>query len=160
MTFRPFPWLLFSSSFLEFAKAFLYLRLGYVPKVPSSLPWPVMLQAFCPPPFWDPDQEKLQALDMYVQRAVLWRKTDQLFICFGPPKEGLPATKQTISRWIVDAISLAYESSDLPSSLGVRAHSTRWRPPSHSFPGCPSTISAMLQAGPLRLHLSGSITLT
>ncbi|KAL0162260.1 hypothetical protein M9458_041656, partial [Cirrhinus mrigala] len=32
---------------------------------------------------------------------------------------------QTLSRWIVDAISLAYESSDLPSPLGVKAHSTR-----------------------------------
>ncbi len=38
-------------------------------------------------------------------------------------KKGLPATKQTLSRWIVDAISIAYDCSDLP--LGVKAHSTR-----------------------------------
>ena len=42
-------------SYLDFApglaKAFLYPRAGYVPKVPSSAPRPVMLQAFCPPPF-------------------------------------------------------------------------------------------------------------
>ncbi len=41
-------------SFLDFApglaKAFLYPRAGYVPKVPSSVPRPVVLQAFCPPP--------------------------------------------------------------------------------------------------------------
>ncbi len=40
------------------AKAFLYPRVGYVPKVPSSVPRPVVLQAFCPPPFREPDQEK------------------------------------------------------------------------------------------------------
>ncbi len=40
-------------------------------------------------------------------------------------KRGLPASKQTLSRWIVDAIYIAYESSDLPSLLGVKAHSTR-----------------------------------
>ncbi|KAL0176407.1 hypothetical protein M9458_028737, partial [Cirrhinus mrigala] len=66
-------------SFLEFApglsKAFLYPRTGYVPKVPSSTSRPVVLQAFCPPPFRDPDQQKLncmcpvRALDTYVHRA-------------------------------------------------------------------------------------------
>ncbi|KAI2647030.1 Acylphosphatase [Labeo rohita] len=39
--------------------------------------------------------------------------------------KGRPATKQTISRWIVDAISTSYESSDRPSPMGLRAHSTR-----------------------------------
>ncbi len=46
-------------------------------------------------------------------------------MCYGPPERGLPATKQTLTRWRVDAISIAYESSDLPSPLGVKAHSTR-----------------------------------
>ncbi len=69
-------------SFLDFApglaKAFLYPRAGYVPKVPSSVPRPVVLQAFCPPPFREPDQEKLncmcpvRALDAYVHRTALW----------------------------------------------------------------------------------------
>ncbi len=135
-------------SFLDFApglsKAFLYPRAGYVPKVPSSVPWPVVLQvlevllAFCPPPFREPDQEKLncmcpvQALDAYVHRTVLWRKTDQLLVCYGPPKKGLPASKQTLSR-IVDAIIVAYESSDLLSPLGVKAHSTRGMAASKAF---------------------------
>ncbi|KAL0148327.1 hypothetical protein M9458_056389 [Cirrhinus mrigala] len=130
-------------SFLEFApglsKAFLYPRSGYVPKVPSSTPRPVVLQAFCPPPFRDPDQQKLncmcpvRALDTYVHRAARWRKSDQLFVCYGPPKKGLPASKQTLSRWIVDAICSAYESSDLPSPLGVKAHSTRSMAASKAF---------------------------
>ncbi|KAI2647883.1 DNA-directed RNA polymerase subunit B' [Labeo rohita] len=122
-------------SFLDFAaglaKAFLHLRPGYIPKVPSSAPRPVVLQAFCPPPFWEPDQQKLncvfpvQALDTYVRRAAMWRKSDQLFICYGPAKQGFPATKQTLSCWIVDAITCAYESSGLPPPLGVKAHSTQ-----------------------------------
>ncbi len=130
-------------SFLDFApglaKAFLYPRAGYVPKVPSSVPRPVVLQAFCPPPFREPDQEKLncmcpvRALDAYVHRTALWRKTDQLLVCYGPPKKGLPAAKQTLSRWIVDAIIVAYESSDLPSPLGVKAHSTRGMAASKAF---------------------------
>ncbi len=48
-----------------------------------------------------------------------------MLVCYGPPKRGISATKQTLSRWIVDAISIAYVSSDLPSHLGVKAHSTR-----------------------------------
>ncbi|KAI2655442.1 ORF V: Enzymatic polyprotein [Labeo rohita] len=122
-------------SFLDFApglaKAFLHPRPGYIPKVPSSAPRPVVLQAFCPPPFREPDQQKLncmcpvRALDTYVHRAAMWRKSDQLFVCYGPAKRGFPATKQTLSRWIVDAISCAYESSGLPPPLGVKAHSTR-----------------------------------
>ncbi|KAI2653767.1 Transposon Ty3-G Gag-Pol polyprotein [Labeo rohita] len=122
-------------SYLEFSpgniNAFLYPRPGYVPKVPTHPPQPVVLQAFCPPPFREPDQQKLncmcpvRALDAYVHRAALWRKSEQLFVCYGPPKKGSPASKETLSRWIVDAISTAYESSDLPSPLGVKAHSTR-----------------------------------
>ncbi|KAL0147310.1 hypothetical protein M9458_057385 [Cirrhinus mrigala] len=130
-------------SFLDFApglsKAFLHPRTGYVPKVPSSAPRPVVLQAFCPPPFREPDQQKLncmcpvRALDAYVHRVAPWRRSDQLFICFGPQRRGLPASKQTISRWIVEAILLAYESSGLPPPLGVKAHSTRSMAASKSF---------------------------
>ncbi|KAL0168374.1 hypothetical protein M9458_036596, partial [Cirrhinus mrigala] len=53
-------------SFLDFApglaKAFLYPNSGYVPKVPSSTPRPVVLQAFYPPPFREPDQQKLNCM--------------------------------------------------------------------------------------------------
>ncbi len=55
----------------------------------------------------------------------MWSKSDQLFVCYGPSKRGLPTTKQTLSRWIVDAITMSYESSGLPSPLGVKAHSTQ-----------------------------------
>ncbi len=115
-------------SFLDFApglaKAFLYPRAGYVPKVPSSVPRPVVLQAFCPPPFREPDQKRLNcmcpvlALDVYFHRTALWRKTDQLLVCYGPPKKGLPASKQTLSRWIVDAI-IVYSFFPSAASLTI-----------------------------------------
>ncbi len=67
----------------------------------------------------------VRALDAYVHRAALWRRADQLLVCYSPPKKGLPASNRTLSQWIVDAITVAYESSDLPSPLGVKAHTTR-----------------------------------
>ncbi len=46
------------------AKAFLFLRTGYVPKVPSSAPQPIVLQACCAHTFWELDQ---QSTIVYVQ---------------------------------------------------------------------------------------------
>ncbi|XDV19881.1 hypothetical protein PO909_025279 [Leuciscus waleckii] len=113
-------------SCLEFApgmvKAFLHPRPGYRP---------IVLQAFCPPPFQNADQEAnnllcpVRALDAYVHRAALWRKSDQLFVCFGSPNKGGPVSKQRMSKWVVEAISLAYEAAGQPSPLAVRSHSTR-----------------------------------
>ncbi len=81
-------------------KAFLHPRPGYVPKVPANVVRSIMLQAFCPPPFQNADQERrnllcpVRALDAYVHRAALWRKNEQLFVCFGPHNKGSPASKQ------------------------------------------------------------------
>ena len=51
---------------LEFApgmaRVFLYPKPGYVPKVPSAPSQPVVLQAFCPPPFAAPEQERQNRL--------------------------------------------------------------------------------------------------
>ncbi|XDV42419.1 hypothetical protein PO909_011085 [Leuciscus waleckii] len=122
-------------SCLEFApgmvKAFLHPRPGYIPKVPTNVVRPLVLQAFCPPPFQNADQEAnnllcpVRALDAYVHRAALWRKSDQLFVCFGSPNKGGPVSKQRMSKWVVEAISLAYEAAGQPSPLAVRSHSTR-----------------------------------
>ncbi len=49
-------------SCLEFAPgmvtAFLHARPGYVPKFPASVARLILLQAFCPPPFQNADQER------------------------------------------------------------------------------------------------------
>jgi len=120
-------------SCLEFSpgmvKAFLHPRSGYGPKVPTNVAKPTVLQASCPSPFMSSDQEKLNllgpvwALDAHVHRAALWRRSEQLFVCFRPPKKGCPASKQRMSKWVVEALSLAYKSADQPSPMAVRAHS-------------------------------------
>ncbi len=73
--------LLFAPSCLEFApgmvNAFLHPRPGYVPKVPTNVVRSIMLQAFCPTPFQNVDQERhnllspVRALNAYVHRAAL-----------------------------------------------------------------------------------------
>ena len=120
---------------LEFApgnvKAILRPTPGYVPKVPSNAVRSVVLQAFHPPPHVTADEGRLhllcpvRALRIYLERSAQWRKSDQLLVCFGPPRKGLPAAKQTISNWIVQAIATAYQVRNLPSPIAVRAHSTR-----------------------------------
>ncbi len=80
------------------AEVFLYPHVGYVSKVPHVIPQPVVLQAFSLPPFGEPYQQKLncmcpvRALDAYVHRTALWRRVDQLLVCYAPPKRGLPAS--------------------------------------------------------------------
>ena len=93
--------------------------------LPSSLPGVRPEEANCMYP--------ARALDTYVHRAALWRKTDQLLVCYGPPKRGSPASKQTLSRWIVEAINVSYESSGPPPLLGAKAHSTRGMAASKAF---------------------------
>ncbi len=83
-----------------------------------------------PPPFQNADQERhnllypVWALDAYVHRAALWHKDEQLFVCFGPLNKGSPASKQRMSKWMVE-VSLAYESAGQSSPMAVRSHSTR-----------------------------------
>ncbi len=60
-----------------------------------------------------------------IQKSSHWRRSEQWLMCFGSPKKGLPASKQTISNWIIQAITLAYQVRGLPSPVALRAHSTR-----------------------------------
>ncbi len=106
---------------------------GYIPKVLSTSfrSQVVTLHSFHPPPFASSEDERLhllcpvRALKLYVDRSKVWRKSPQLLICFGAGRRGLATSKQRISHWVRDAISLAYEARNLPSPLSLRAHSTR-----------------------------------
>ncbi len=75
----------------------------------------------------------VRALRTYVDRTAQWRGSDQLFVCFGGKSKGFAVTKQQMSQWIVEAISLAYEARGLTSPLGLRAHSTRAVASSQAF---------------------------
>ncbi|KAI2661294.1 putative aspartoacylase [Labeo rohita] len=102
---------------------------SYVPKVPTT-PFRdqvVNLQAL-PPEEADPALALLcpvRALRIYVDRTRSFRRSEQLFVCFGGQQKGNAVSKQRLAHWVVDAISLAYESQGEPCPLGVRAHSTR-----------------------------------
>ncbi len=67
----------------------------------------------------------VKRLRPYMDHSSQWSKSIQLLVCFGSVRKGLAASKHTISHWVRDAISLAYEVCNLPSPLDIRAHSTR-----------------------------------
>ncbi len=107
------------------SKVILKPRLGYVHKVLST-PFRaqvIELSAFSPPAG---SQESLlcpvRALKIYIERSASYRKSEQLFVGFGNRAKGGPVTKQRISRWLVDAITLAYSSVGSRCPIGVRAH--------------------------------------
>ncbi len=119
----------------DLVKVTLRPRPGYIPKVLSTSfrSQVVTLHFFHPPPFALSEDEKLhmlcpvRALKLYVDHSKVWRKSSQLLVCFGAGRRGLATSKQRISHWARDAISLAYEVRSLPSPLSRRAHSTRGR---------------------------------
>ncbi len=118
---------------LGLVKVTLRPRPGYIPKVLSTSfrSQVVTLHSFHPPPFASSEDERLhmlcpvRALKLYVDRSKVWRKSPQLLICFGAGRRRLATSKQRISHWVRDDISLAYEARELPSPLSLRAHSTR-----------------------------------
>ncbi len=67
----------------------------------------------------------VRALHIYVDRTQSFRSSEQLFVCYGGQQKGKAVSKQRLSHWIVDAITLTYQSQGEPCPLGVRAHSTR-----------------------------------
>ena len=122
-----------SASCLEFgpndSKVILRPRHGYVPKVLST-PFRAQVISLSALPSSEEDSDSLmlcpvRALRIYLERSASFRQSEQLFVCFGGRSKGLPVTKTTLSRWIVDAIALAYTSLGLSCPIGVRAHSTR-----------------------------------
>ena len=103
---------------------------AFVPKNPQAPITPTELAAFHPPPFASEEDRRLhclcpvRALRLYVQRTAAPDRPCQLFVSLGP-KSGKAVAKSTLSRWIVDAIRLAYTSRGAAVPDGLRAHSTR-----------------------------------
>ncbi len=122
-----------SPACLEFgpndSKVVLKPRHGYVPKVLST-PFRAQVITLSALPPSEEDQElsllcPVRALRIYFERSAPFRHTEQLFVSFGNRTKGHPVTKQRLSKWIVDAVMLAYSSLGLQCPIGVRAHSTR-----------------------------------
>ncbi|XP_056091163.1 uncharacterized protein LOC130070700 [Rhinichthys klamathensis goyatoka] len=89
------------------------------------------LSAFHPPPFTSLEDQRLnalcpvRALQAYMTRTNAFRKSDQLFVSWAPPHRGSPISKQRLSHWVVDAVTMAYEAKGVQPPRGIRAHSTR-----------------------------------
>ncbi|KAL0194781.1 hypothetical protein M9458_008353, partial [Cirrhinus mrigala] len=104
-------------------------RPGYVPKVPTT-PFHdqvVNLQAL-PLEEADPASALLcpvRALRIYVDCPRHFRRTEQLFVCFGGQQKGNAVSKQRLAHWVAYAISLSYQNQGEPCPLGVCAHFTR-----------------------------------
>ncbi len=122
-----------SPACLEFgpndSKVILKPRHGYVPKVLST-PFRAQVITLSALPPSEEDRElsllcPVRALRIYFERSAPFRRTEQLFVSFGNRSKGHPVTKQRLSKWIVDAVMLAYSSLGLQCPIGVRAHSTR-----------------------------------
>lgn len=64
------------------------------------------------------------ALYVYMSRTESVRLCDELFICFPGLVWGKALSKQRLSHWILEAISLAYDSKDVPLPQGISAYST------------------------------------
>ena len=103
----------------------------FMPKTRVVNQSPVELTAFHPPPFNSAEDEKLnclcpvRALRVYCQKTAAERVTNQLFVSFSRCRQRKAVARPTLSRWLVDAIKLAYTSSGFEVPAGLRAHSTR-----------------------------------
>ena len=94
---------------------------------------PVRLEAFHPPPFLSDQDQHLHALcPVRILRHYLDRTKDirgsvsQLLVTHGPGRAaGSAASKTSISRWLVEAIRLAYSVKEVEAPAGLRAHSSR-----------------------------------
>ncbi|XP_069600610.1 uncharacterized protein [Ranitomeya imitator] len=105
---------------------------SYLPKVASIYhrSQEIILPSFFNTPV-TPEQHKLHTLDVrrailtYIERSQTWRQSRALLVSFQGRKKGHGVTKATISRWIREAICLAYTSKGEIPPVGIKAHSTR-----------------------------------
>lgn len=106
--------------------------ISFLPKVVTDfhLKQPIVLPTFFLSPS-SPLEKTLHSLDVrralayYVDRTKSFRTSQRLFVATHGPSRGQAVSSQTISKWLVRVIHLAYELSHTPLPDLVRAHSTR-----------------------------------
>ncbi|KAL0147528.1 hypothetical protein M9458_057156, partial [Cirrhinus mrigala] len=59
----------------------------------------------------------VRALRIYMERTQPFRRSEQLFVCYGGQQKGKAVSKQRISHWLVNAIRMAYLARGLPCPL-------------------------------------------
>ncbi|XP_057715912.1 uncharacterized protein LOC130931280 isoform X1 [Corythoichthys intestinalis] len=90
---------------------------------------PLRLARYRPPPGEGGGRQELlcpvRALRLYVDSTASFRRSSQLFVCYGARGRGSALSKQRLSHWVVDTISYSYQMACRPLPSGVRCHSTR-----------------------------------
>ena len=113
-------------------KVVLHPDVSFLPKVVSTfhINQPLVLPTLFPKPS-SPIEHLLHSLDVrralayYTLRTKDFRQSPKLFLCFYGCHKGAPASSQTLSRWLVSTISIAYETAGKTPPVGVKGHSTR-----------------------------------
>ncbi len=99
------------------------------PPRPLTIPTVQVISLSALPPEEEDRESSLvcpdRALRIYFERSASFGHIEQLFFNVGNRAKGHQVTNQRLSKWIVDAITLAYSSLGLQCPTGVRAHSTR-----------------------------------
>ncbi len=118
----------------ENAGVYLWPNPSFLPKVlrPGMINQVIELDAFlpdlsCSGTGWESSSLcPVRALHTYIKHTRPLRQSHkQLFVCFDKKCAGKPVSKQRLSHWIVDTISQAYSSQNLPVPGDLVAHSTR-----------------------------------
>ena len=120
--------------YLTFHKDKVVLRpdVRFLPKVVSNfhVNQDIILPTFFPSPT-SPLETTLHKLDVrralafYKDRTSAIRKSQQLFVCYGQQRQGMPVSTQRLSNWLVQCITLAYQVAKLDPPATVKGHSTR-----------------------------------
>ncbi|XP_041427576.1 uncharacterized protein LOC121402927 isoform X1 [Xenopus laevis] len=113
-------------------KVTLRTRENFIPKVATKFH---MSQDIVLPTFFEnpknEEENRLHNLDVvrclkrYIHKVSSFRKSENLLILFGGPRQGMGASKKVISAWIKECILMAYSSQTVPGPSSVKAHSTR-----------------------------------
>nr|XP_061814201.1 uncharacterized protein LOC133604909 [Nerophis lumbriciformis] len=109
----------------------LWPNVAFMPKVlaGSRCNRPLRLARYRPPPGEGGSRQELlcpvRALRLYVDSTASFRRSSQLFVCYGARGRGSALSKQRLSHWVVDTISYSYQMACRPLPSGVRCHSTR-----------------------------------
>ncbi|XP_057713573.1 uncharacterized protein LOC130929952 [Corythoichthys intestinalis] len=109
----------------------LWPNVVFMPKVLAGSPCnrPLRFARYRPPPGEGGSRPELlcpvRALRLYVDSTASFRRSSQLFVCYGARGRGSALSKQRLSHWVVDTISYSYQMACRPLPSGVRCHSTR-----------------------------------
>lgn len=133
---------------------------AFIPKVNTQFhrAQVIIIPSFCPDPKTSREREwhyldVRRALSFYIDRTKDLRKTDSLFVSFKTSSLGKLVSTSTLSRWIRECITLAYQGSGVEPPKGITAHSLCSASTSAAYRSLPSLETICRAATELSSHL-------